>query len=83
MLESVSGLIVLADDPAAVLPAGRRARAAMERMEFLVVLDAFVTPAVKAAHAILPIASYAETEGTFTNMEGRVQRVRPATAPPG
>lgn len=83
MLESVSGLIVLADDPAAVLPMGQRARAALERMEFLVVLDAFVTPAVKAAHAVLPIASFAETEGTFTNMEGRVQRVRATTVPPG
>lgn len=83
MLESVSGLIVLADDPAAVLPLGQRARAALERMEFLVVIDAFVTSAVSAAHAILPIASLAETRGTLTNMEGRVQRVGAATAPPG
>jgi predicted molibdopterin-dependent oxidoreductase YjgC len=83
MLESVSGLIVLADDPAAVLPMGLRAHAALEQLEFLVVLDAFFTPAVKAAHAVLPIASLVETEGTLTNMEGRVQRVRAATAPPG
>jgi NADH-quinone oxidoreductase subunit G len=82
MLESVSGLIVLADDPASVLPMGRRTRAALERMEFLVVLDAFLTPAVKAAHVVLPIASLAETEGSFTNMEGRLQKVRAATAPP-
>jgi predicted molibdopterin-dependent oxidoreductase YjgC len=83
MLESVSGLTVLADDPAAILPMGQRARAALERMEFLVVLDAYVTPAVTAAHAVLPIASFAETEGTVTNMEGRVQKVRAATVPPG
>ncbi len=83
MLESVSGLIVLADDPAAVLPMGQRARAALERLEFLAVLDAFVTPAVNAAHAVLPIASLAETEGTLTNMEGRIQNVRAAAAPPG
>ncbi len=83
MLESVSGLIVVADDPAAVLPMGQRARAALKRMEFLVVLDAFVTPVVKAAHAALPITSLPETEGTLTNMEGRVQRVRAASAPPG
>ncbi len=83
MLEAVSGLIVLADDPAAALPMGQQARAALERMEFLVVLDAFETPAVQAAHAALPIASLAETEGTLTNMEGRVQRVRAPTAPPG
>jgi predicted molibdopterin-dependent oxidoreductase YjgC len=83
MLESVSGLILLADDPEAVLPAGRRVRAAMERLDFLVVLDAFATAAVETAHTVLPIASYAETEGTFTNFENRVQKVRPATAPPG
>jgi len=83
MLESVSGLIVLAEDPEAALPAGQQARAAIERLEFLVVLDAFVTPTMKAAHAALPVASYAETEGTLTNMEGRVQRVRATAAPPG
>lgn len=83
MLESVSGLIVLAEDPAAALPAGQKARAAMERLELLVVLDAFVTPAMKAAHAALPVASYAETEGTLTNMEDRVQTVRATVAPPG
>lgn len=83
MLESVSGLIVLAEDPAAALPSGQQAHAAMERLEFLVVLDAFVTPAMKAAHVALPIASYAETEGTLTNMEGRIQTVRATAAPLG
>ncbi len=83
MLLSISGLIVLADDPAAVLPRGQRAREALERMEFVVVLDAFMTPAVSVAHAVLPVASFAETDGTITNMEGRVQRVRAATTRPG
>ena len=57
--------------------------AAMEKIEFLVVLDAFVTPTARIAHAVLPIASFAETEGTLTNMEGRVQRLRVTTDPPG
>jgi predicted molibdopterin-dependent oxidoreductase YjgC len=83
LLESVSGLIVLADDPPAVLPMGRRAAAAMERIEFIAVLDAFDTPTVRAAHAVLPIASFAETEGTITNMEGRIQRFHGANDPPG
>ncbi|MCW5977737.1 MAG: molybdopterin-dependent oxidoreductase [Bryobacteraceae bacterium] len=83
MIENVSGLVVLADDPAAVLSAGQRARAAIERIEFLVALDAFVTPVVEAAHAVLPVASFAETEGTVTNMEARIQRVRPAGPLPG
>ncbi|MGB2678277.1 MAG: molybdopterin-dependent oxidoreductase [Candidatus Acidiferrum sp.] len=83
LLQSVSGLIVAADDPPSVVPMGQRAMAAMGRIEFLVVLDAFVTPTVRIAHAVLPIANFAETEGTLTNMEGRVQRLRAATNPPG
>jgi predicted molibdopterin-dependent oxidoreductase YjgC len=62
---------------------GKQAMDAMGRIEFLAVLDAFVTPTVRIAHAVLPIASFAETEGTLTNMEGRVQRLRPAANPPG
>lgn len=83
MLQSVSGLIVLADDPAAVLPMGQQALAALGRIEFLVVLDAFLTPTAQIAHVALPMASFAETEGTITSMEGRVQRLHVAIDPPG
>jgi predicted molibdopterin-dependent oxidoreductase YjgC len=83
ILHSVSALIVLADDPAAVLPSGQRAMAALGRIEFLVVLDAFLTPTAQIAHVVLPISSFAETEGTITSMEGRVQRLHVATDPPG
>ena len=83
ILQSVSALIVLADDPPAVLPMGQRAMAALGKIEFLVVLDAFLTPTAQIAHVVLPIASFAETEGTITSMEGRVQRLHVATNPPG
>lgn len=83
LLQSVSGLIVVADDPPSVVPMGQRAMAAMGRTDFLVVLDAFVTPTVRIAHAVLPITSFAETEGTLTNMEGRIQRLHVANDPPG
>jgi predicted molibdopterin-dependent oxidoreductase YjgC len=83
MLQSVSALIVLADDPPAVLPSGQRAKAALGKVEFLVVLDAFLTPTAQMAHVVLPMASFAETDGTITNMEGRVQRLHVATDPPG
>jgi len=83
LLQNVHGLIVVADDPPSVVPMGRRARAAIEKIEFLVVLDAFVTPTSQNAHVALPIASFAETEGTLTNMEGRVQRLHAAVKPPG
>jgi predicted molibdopterin-dependent oxidoreductase YjgC len=83
LLNSVSALIVVADDPPSVVPMGQRAAAAMGRIEFLVVLDAFATPSARMAHCVLPIANFAETEGTLTNMEGRVQSLRAATNPPG
>jgi formate dehydrogenase major subunit len=83
ILNSVSALVVLADDPPAVLPMGQRAMAALGRIEFLVVLDAFATPTAQIAHVALPISSFAETEGTVTSMEGRVQRLHVATDPPG
>ena len=83
LLQSVSGLVVVADDPPSVVPIGQEAMTALGRLEFLVVLDAFATPTARIAHALLPISSFAETEGTFTNMEGRVQKLRPATNPPG
>ncbi len=38
---------------------------------------------LQIAHVVLPISSFAETEGTVTSMEGRVQRLHVATAPPG
>ncbi|MGO9087992.1 MAG: molybdopterin oxidoreductase family protein [Terriglobales bacterium] len=83
LLKSVGGLVVVADDPPSVMPMGQKAMTALGRLEFLVVLDAFATPTARIAHALLPISSFAETEGTFTNMEGRVQKLRPATDPPG
>jgi predicted molibdopterin-dependent oxidoreductase YjgC len=83
LLQSVSGLIILADDPPSVLPTRQQALVALQKIEFLAVLDAFVTPTAGMAHVALPIASFAETEGTITNLEGRVQRVREATVPPG
>jgi predicted molibdopterin-dependent oxidoreductase YjgC len=83
ILQSVSALIVLADDPALVLPMGQRAMVALGKTEFLVVLDAFLTPTAQMAHVVLPIASFAETVGTITSMEGRVQKLRVATDPPG
>jgi formate dehydrogenase alpha subunit len=83
LVQSVSALVVVADDPPSVLPTGQKAAAALEKMEFLAVLDAFATPTAGIAHALLPISSFAETEGTFTSLEGRVQRLRPATDPPG
>jgi formate dehydrogenase alpha subunit len=57
--------------------------AALERLEFLVVQDVLPNAHVEQADVVLPAASFAEVEGTFTNMEGRVQRLSKAIDPPG
>lgn len=83
LLQSASGVVVLADDPPSVVPSEGAARSALQKMEFLVVLDSFVTPTTQIAHAVLPVATFAETDGTYTSMEGRVQQLRATTKPPG
>ena len=59
------------------------ARHAMHNLDFLVVQDIFLQETAEAAHVVLPATSFAEKEGTFTNSERRVQRVRGALAPIG
>lgn len=55
----------------------------LESLEFLVVQDIFLTETAQLADVVLPAASFAEKDGTFTNTERRVQRVRQAINPPG
>lgn len=58
-------------------------RAALDRLELLVVQDPFLTDTARMAHAVLPACTTAEKDGTFTNLEGRVLRVREAIDPIG
>ncbi len=60
-----------------------KTRRALERAEFVVVQDIFLTETAQLADVVLPAASFAETDGTFVNTERRVQRVRKAVQPPG
>ena len=55
----------------------------MDNLEFLVVQDIFLQETAQAAHVVLPATTFAEKEGTFTNSERRIQRVRRALAPVG
>lgn len=51
---------------------------ALTELELLVVQDMFMSPTAELAHVVLPAASFAEKEGTFTNWEGRVQKINPS-----
>jgi predicted molibdopterin-dependent oxidoreductase YjgC len=56
---------------------------ALESLDLLVVQDIFMSETAKLAHVVLPGASFIEKDGTFTNTERRVQRVRKAITPIG
>jgi len=75
------GIFILGEDPAQTDPDLKHVWGALEAVEFLVVQDIFHTETTKFAHVILPGASFAEKDGTFTNGERRVQRVRKAIEP--
>jgi len=56
---------------------------ALKNLDFLIVQDIFLTETARSADVILPAACFAEKEGTFTNTERRVQRIRKAVQAPG
>lgn len=56
---------------------------ALKSLDFLVVQDIFMTKTAELADVVLPAACFAEKDGTFTNTDRRVQRVRKAVNPPG
>jgi predicted molibdopterin-dependent oxidoreductase YjgC len=74
----IRALYVVGENPLATLPASTEIRAALDRLELLVVQDLFLTETAQMAHVVLPACTYAEKDGTFTNLEGRVLRVRQA-----
>jgi formate dehydrogenase major subunit/formate dehydrogenase alpha subunit len=75
------GIFILGEDPAHTDPNVHEVRRALKGLDFLVVQDIFHTETTKYADVILPGASFAEKDGTFTNGERRVQRVRKAIEP--
>ena len=76
-------LYIIGENPMVSDPDLRHAEKAFKNMDFLVVQDIFLTETAKMADVVLPSACFAEKEGTFSNTERRVQRVRQAVNPPG
>jgi len=78
---SVKSLFIMAENPMLSDPNLNHVKEALEHLDLLVVQDIFMTETAKLAHVILPGASFIEKDGTFTNTERRVQRVRKAIEP--
>ncbi len=79
----LKAMYIMGEDPALTDADANHVRKALESLEFLVVQNLFITETAKYADVFLPAACYAEKDGTFTNTERRVQRVRKAVEPPG
>jgi formate dehydrogenase alpha subunit len=79
----MKALYIFGEDPFINLPNLERLKNGLHQLEFLVVQDLFMTHIGSYAQVILPGVSFAEKDGTFTNMERRVQRVRKAISPVG
>lgn len=79
----IKGLYIYGEDPVVTDPDTNHIIKALESLDFFVLQELFMTETAKYADVILPGVSYAEKEGTFTNTERRVQRVRKAVTVPG
>lgn len=79
----LKSMYVMGEDPVLTDPDANHVRKSLAGLDFLVVQDLFMTETAAYADVFLPAALYAEKDGTFTNTERRVQRVRKAVDPPG
>jgi predicted molibdopterin-dependent oxidoreductase YjgC len=79
----LSVLYVMGADPALGVADEKAAREALKKAEFVILQDSFLSDTAEYADVVLPAAVSAEDQGTFTNGERFVQRVRPAVPPMG
>jgi formate dehydrogenase alpha subunit len=79
----VRALYIMGENPMMTEPNLNETHRHMQQLEFLAAQDLFINESGAFADVILPAASWAEKDGTFTNTDRRVQRVRQAIAPRG
>jgi formate dehydrogenase alpha subunit len=79
----IKALYVMGENPLMTDADLNHLKTELEKLEFMVVQDIFLTETTNMADVVFPAASFAEKEGTFTNTERRVQRVRKAVSSPG
>jgi formate dehydrogenase major subunit/formate dehydrogenase alpha subunit len=79
----LKALYIIGENPLVSDPDLNHAEASLKRLDFLVVQDIFLTETAELADVVLPATCFAEKEGTFSNTERRVQRVRKAVDAPG
>lgn len=83
MKGTVKAMYIMGENPVLSDPDLNHTIQALKNLEFLVVQDIFLSETAALADVVLPAASFAEKDGTFTNTERRVQRVRKTVSSPG
>jgi formate dehydrogenase alpha subunit len=79
----LKALYIIGENPLVSDPDLNHAEKSLKNLEFLVVQDIFMTETAQLADVVLPSRCFAEKDGTFSNTERRVQRIRKAVEPPG
>ena len=79
----IKAMFILGENPMRSDPDIKHVRECLENLEFLAVEEIFPSDTTVLAHVVLPGASWAEKEGTFSNTDRRVQLIRKAVEPPG
>ncbi|MEW6542877.1 MAG: molybdopterin-dependent oxidoreductase [Nitrospirota bacterium] len=80
---AIKALYVIGENPVATLPASLEVKEALSNLDLLICQDPFLTETAQLAHFVLPACTFAEKDGTVTNQEGKVQRVRQTMDPIG
>ncbi|MHC4182283.1 MAG: molybdopterin-dependent oxidoreductase [Planctomycetota bacterium] len=79
----IKALYVMGENPIVNYPNGKKVKEAFQKADFTVVQDTFLTETAQLADVVLPSVTFAEKEGTFTNMGMTVQRLNKAIQPMG
>ncbi len=81
--KKIKALYLVGENPVLSDPDSKEVKEALSQLDFLVVQDIFLSETAQLADVVLPAATFAEKDGTFTNTERRVQRLNKAMAPVG
>jgi len=81
--KKIKALYIVGENPVLSEADANHVKKSIKRLEFLVVQDIFLSETAELADVVLPAATFAEKDGTFTNTERRVQRIRKAIEPVG
>ena len=80
---AIKALYVMGENPLLSDPDLHHVKKELQKLDLMIVQDIFMTETAQIADVVLPVAAFAEKDGTFTNTERRVQRVRKAIESPG